>query len=64
MKSHESDFADDGMGWKIMRCAGSIYAAGIACLGACEGWRDSEQSKKRHRYGSATAHLSLHLETN
>ncbi len=63
MKSDELDFANDGMGQEAIQYAGgSIRIAGIPCLGTCENWRHNEQRKKRHGYGSTTAHVSQHLE--
>jgi hypothetical protein len=62
MKSGELDFANDGMGQEAIRYAGSIRIAGIPYLRTCESRRHNEQRKKRHSYGSTTAHVSQHLK--
>ena len=58
MKSSELDFANDAMGQEAIRIAG------IPCLRTCESRRHNEQHKKRHGYGSTTAHVSQHLEND
>jgi hypothetical protein len=42
MKSHELNFADDGMGGKAIRCDRGVCAAGIAPLRFCDGGRGNE----------------------
>src|SRR6267378_8618438 len=56
MKSGELNFANDSMRQEAIRIVG------IPCLRTCESRRHNEQRKKRHGYGSTTAHVSQHLE--
>jgi hypothetical protein len=64
VKANEFNFVNDSLGRAAIRCGGFVCAAGIASLRVCEGRGNDEQPKKQRGYRNATAHVSLHLETD
>jgi hypothetical protein len=63
-KSHKFDFANDSVGREAVRCANPVCTVGVAFLRVCESRRHNKQPKKQRGDGNATAHVSLHLETD